>query len=217
MTRTLILASASPRRQAFLTALNLTVTVKVADIDETPRPEEEPVALARRLAGEKAATVARLAGDAHPGALIIAADTVVAQGRALLGKPATPTEAVQMLRTLRAAPHQVVSAVCVHDVADGRTRTVANVTQVTMRAYTDAEIDAYVATGDPMDKAGAYAIQHAAFNPVAAMTGCFTGVMGLPLGDFVELLAEFGVAVAQPVGPICLANGAESCCRSAPA
>ena len=215
MQRPLILASASPRRQAFLHALGLDFTVVVADIDETPAPGEAPVTLACRLAREKAAKVAAQVGTAAPGALVIAADTVVAQDDALLGKPATPAEAVAMLQTLRRAPHHVVSAVCVQPVGDDAARTVANSTRVTMRAYTDAEIAAYVATGDPMDKAGAYAIQHAAFNPVAQMEGCYSAVMGLPLGDFTDLLAEFGVTVPQPVAPICRAHGAEVCCRSA--
>ena len=217
MQHPLILASASPRRQAFLHALGLDFTVVVADIDETPAPGEAPVALACRLAREKAAKVAAQVRRSAPDALVIAADTVVAQGDVLLGKPATPAEAVTMLQTLRAAPHEVVSAVCVHPVAGGAARTVANVTQVTMRAYTDAEIATYVAGGDPMDKAGAYAIQHAVFNPVAQMAGCYSAVMGLPLGDFADLLAAFGVTVPQPVAPVCLAHGAEVCCRNTPA
>ena len=213
MQRSLILASASPRRQAFLRDLGLDFTVITADIDETPHADEAPVALARRLAEEKAATVARKVTRAHGQALIIAADTVVAQGDVLLGKPDTPAEAVQMLTILRTAPHQVVSAICVFDTARVEAHTVANITHVTMRDYTDAEIAAYVATGDPMDKAGAYAIQHPEFNPVAAMTGCYSGVMGLPLGDLVDMLAACGVTVAQPVAPVCMAHGTGACCR----
>ncbi|MEZ4716389.1 MAG: Maf family protein [Caldilineaceae bacterium] len=165
--------------------------------------------LACRLAREKAAKVAAQVGTAAPGALVIAADTVVAQDDALLGKPATPAEAVAMLQTLRSRRIKW-SALSASSPLVTTPRTVANTTQVTMRAYTDAEIAAYVATGDPMDKAGAYAIQHAAFNPVAQMEGCYSAVMGLPLGDFADLLAEFGVTVPQPVAPIRRAHGARS-------
>ncbi|MEZ4559010.1 MAG: Maf family protein [Caldilineaceae bacterium] len=108
----------------------------------------------------------------------------------------------------------MVSAVCVQPVGDDAAHRGQHHPGDHAR-HTDAEIAAYVATGDPMDKAGAYAIQHAAFNPVAQMEGCYSAVMGLPLGDFTDLLAEFGVTVPQPVAPICRAHGAEVCCRRA--
>lgn len=202
MTR-LILASQSPRRQRFLRDLGLTFTIMAADVDETPRPGETPVPLARRLAEEKAQAVAEsLPADAPP-ALIIAADTVVALGERLLGKPANADEAATMLARLRGSPHTVHSGVSVRSTADDRQLTRVNSTRVTLRAYTDAEIAAYVASGDPLDKAGAYAIQHPKFAPVARLEGCLSGVMGLPLGDLRDLLAAFGVEIGRPLAPIC--------------
>jgi septum formation protein len=199
----LILASQSPRRQQFLRELGLTFDILVAGIDETPRPGEMPVILARRLAEEKAQAVAgSLSADAPP-ALIIAADTVVALDAQLLGKPASAAEATAMLASLRGRPHSVHSGVSVLSIQEGRQSTRVNSTRVTMRAYTDAEIAAYVASGDPLDKAGAYAIQHPVFAPVARLEGCLSGVMGLPLGDLRDLLAEFGVEIGRPLAPVC--------------
>lgn len=199
----LILASQSPRRQQFLRDLGLVFVIMAADIDETPRPGETPVALARRLAEEKARAVAgSLPADAPP-ALIIAADTVVAVGDRVLGKPADAADATAMLARLRGRSHRVHSGVSVLSTADGRQSTRVNSTRVTMRAYTDAEIAAYVASGDPLDKAGAYAIQHPAFAPVARLEGCLSGVMGLPLGDLRDLLATFGVEIDRPLAPVC--------------
>ncbi len=199
----LILASQSPRRQQFLRDLDLTFVIMAADIDETPRAGETPVILARRLAEEKARAVAGTLPADGPPALIIAADTVVALGDRLLGKPASADEAAAMLARLRGAQHSVHSGVSVLSTGDGRQSTRVNSTWVTMRAYTDAEIAAYVASGDPLDKAGAYAIQHPAFAPVARLEGCLSGVMGLPLGDLRDLLAAFGVEIGRPLAPIC--------------
>ncbi len=217
--RRIVLASASPRRQAFLREMGLAYTLLWADIDETPFDQEPPAALAARLATEKARAVAgRLAaesGGAAPPALIIAADTVVALDSHLLGKPTDAADARQMLAALRGRDHQVVSAVSVLDTATGIQRERVNSTQVTMRLYTNAEIDAYIATGDPFDKAGAYAIQHPEFRPVGELSGCIAGVMGLPLADLRDLLHEFGVAVAAPLPPICQSQTHFVCCQVA--
>jgi septum formation protein len=210
----LILASASPRRQQFLRDLGLTCTIVVADIDEMPLPEETPIALARRLAASKAQAVAgRLSPSTQP-RLIIAADTVVALGDLQLGKPTDAADATAMLRQLRDRVHQVHSGVSVLDAGTGQQRTVVNTTDVRMRAYTDAEIAAYVATGDPMDKAGAYAIQHREFAPVLALTGCISGVIGLPLADLRELLGEFGVTLPQDVVSACQPHTDFRCCQA---
>jgi septum formation protein len=210
----LILASASPRRQQFLRDLGLTFTVVVADIDETPRPQEAPIDLARRLAASKAqAVAARLSPSAQP-RLIIAADTVVALGELQLGKPADAADATAMLRQLRDRVHQVHSGISVLATSSGQQRTVVNTTDVRMRAYTDAEIAAYVATGDPMDKAGAYAIQHREFAPVQALTGCISGVIGLPLADLRDLLAGFGVTLPHSVVDACQPHTAFRCCQA---
>ena len=218
MPPTLILASQSPRRQEFMRNLGLDFAVRRADLDETPHPGENPTALAARLAHAKARVVAAQLRtgsrtDDSGQALILAADTVVALGDQLLGKPIDPADARQMLVTLRGQTHQVISGISILATATGRQITRTNCTLVTMRNYSDAELEAYIATGDPMDKAGAYAIQHAEFAPVARLEGCFSGVMGLPLGDLRDLLTEFGVSVAAPLAPICLGHGAAACCH----
>ena len=210
----LILASASPRRQQFLRDLGLTFTIQVADIDETPQPNEEPIGLARRLAETKARTVAqRLPQDGVP-CLVIAADTVVALGSTLLGKPQDDQEATAMLVLLRDKIHEVHSGVSVLDTTNGQQHTQVNTTQVRMRNYSDAEIAAYVATGDPLDKAGGYAIQHREFDPASSINGCLSGVMGLPLGDLRDLLATFGVQLPQPIEPACKRHNDFPCCQA---
>ena len=209
----LILASASPRRQQFLRDLGLPFTTQIADIDETPLPDEAPIALARRLAETKARTIATRLPQDGTARLVIAADTVVALGSLLLGKPQDNQEATRMLVLLRDKIHEVHSGVSVLDAANGQQQTRVNTTQVRMRDYNDAEIAAYVATGDPLDKAGGYAIQHREFNPAIAINGCLSGVMGLPLGDLWDLLATFGVTLAQPVAPACTRYNDFPCCQ----
>ena len=201
----LILATQSPRRRQLLAALGLIFTVDAADVDETPLPGERPDALACRLCRAKAAAVAAR----HPGAIILAADTMVALDGALLGKPADPTEAAAMLAALRGRTHQVYTAVSV--ARDGVAAAQLSVSDVTMRPYSDAEISAYVATGDPLDKAGAYAIQHPRFSPVAAWAGCYTGIMGLPLALACEMLAAAGISAAGAMAPTCAELSGQHC------
>ncbi len=193
MPQPLILASQSPRRRALLTALGLTFTVDAADVDETPQPDEAPGDVVIRLSRAKALAVAAR----HPHAVVLAADTVVVLDGALLGKPVNPDEAWVMLRALRGRTHQVYTAVTVTN--DGSSRSQLSVSDVTMRLYSDAEITDYIASGDPLDKAGAYAIQHPLFAPVAGWTGCYTDIMGLPLGVAADLLREAGVHVPGDV------------------
>ena len=210
--RPIILASGSPRRQQFLRELGLDFQILVADIDETPLANEAPVALAQRLAeGKAAAAATRL--KAEQGGFIIAADTVVAQGTELLGKPVDDQEAVVMLRQLRNSPHHVHSAVCLWDCHSGAHLTRVNSTLVQMRNYSDEELTAYVASGDPLDKAGAYAIQHPEFAPVCAVDGCISGVIGLPLADLREMLAAFGMALQTPLPTVCNRHTTFGCCQ----
>jgi septum formation protein len=197
MTQPLILASGSPRRQALLASLGVEFTVDTADVDETPAPGEAPDALVCRLCRAKARAVV----ERRPGATVLAADTVVALQGALLGKPAGAEEARAMLRALRGRTHQVYTAVCV--AADGAERTRLSVSHVTLRAYDEEELAAYVASGDPLDKAGAYAIQHALFAPVARWDGCYPSIMGLPLVLTAALLAESGIAVRKDAAAAC--------------
>jgi septum formation protein len=210
----LVLASASPRRQQFLRDLGLDYRLVVAPVDEDPRPGEAPVALAHRLAEAKAeAAAALLPQDGKP-RLVIAADTVVALGDLLLGKPVDAAEATTMLAQLRDRVHEVHSSVCVLDLLHNIQCTRVNTTAVRMRAYTDDEIAAYVATGDPLDKAGAYAIQHREFAPVSAVDGCVSGVIGLPLADLRDLLATFGVHPPRTVLDACQPHTDFPCCQS---
>lgn len=118
-----------------------------------------------------------------------------------------------MLTALRGRSHDVHSGVSVFDVATNRQLTCVNTTHVSMRAYTDAEIAAYVASGDPFDKAGGYAIQHREFAPVASLDGCISGVIGLPLGDLCDLLREFGVNCPVSAWAVCQPHTEFRCCR----
>jgi septum formation protein len=180
-----------------------------ADVDETPLPGERPDGLACRLCQAKAASVAAR----HPDATILAADTMVALDDRLLGKPVDAFEAAAMLHMLRGRTHQVYTAVCV--AHDGSLDARLSVSDVTMRPYSDAEIAAYIATGDPLDKAGAYAIQHPLFAPVAAWAGCYAGIMGLPLRLVREVLREAGVMAPGEVMAACgTLHGGECCGRT---
>ena len=196
----LILASSSPRRRELLASLGLEFDIAKPDIDETRLPGEYPLAYARRLSREKADKVAQGLGDAR--ALILSADTIVVlhsgagqadDRRELLGKPADAAEARRMLRRLRGRAHEVITAFTVcHNDQPARAITRHERTVVHMRDYSDAEIAAYVATGDPLDKAGGYAIQNQAFQPVARIDGSYSNVVGLPLDKVSAVLREMG-------------------------
>lgn len=214
----IILASGSPRRQHFLRDLGLSFEIVVADVDETPNPGEAPLALVRRLAEEKARAVAELLPPNDAPRLIIAADTVGALDETLLGKPVDAADADRMLRALRDRTHQVHSAVSVLHLpaqpgAQPTQRTLLATTDVLMRNYSDREIAAYIASGDPLDKAAAYAIQNPDFAPVRAIDGCLANVIGLPLADLRDLLAEFGVNIDAPLPPLCEAHADFACCQ----
>ncbi len=180
----LVLASASPRRRDLLASLGVEFTVQVPETDETPRAGELPHSFAERLAGEKAAAI-----HATPDTTVIAADTIVVQGSAILGKPSDETEAFKMLSGLSGQSHQVITAIC---VKQGERRHVFSVTtEVVFRALVQSEIETYIASGCPMDKAGAYAIQGGAAHMVRSINGSYTNVVGLPLCELHEALASF--------------------------
>ena len=183
-----ILASNSPRRKDLFGLFGWPFEVLPAAIDETQRLGEDPAQFVKRLACEKAQKVA----EQNTG-LVIGADTIVVDGSEILGKPADDDEAVKMLRQLSGRTHQVYTGIAIIDSQTKKAFNTVSQTDVTMRNYSDDEIQAYVATGDPLDKAGAYAIQHEGFNPVAALDGCFASVMGLPLCLLSQGLLEFGV------------------------
>ncbi|MCE9666846.1 Maf family protein [Myxococcus stipitatus] len=186
----LVLASGSPRRRDFLTQLGLTFTVCAADIDETPHPGEEAAPYVLRLAREKARVVA----TRYPGAWVLAADTTVALGNSeLLGKPQDAAEACAMLGRLSGRTHDVFTGVALagrHDEA------LVVHTRVTFRELTRAEIEWYAGTGEPLDRAGAYAVQGKGAFLVASVEGSPTNVIGLPLGETLALMERAGVPLA---------------------
>jgi septum formation protein len=183
----LVLASASPRRIELLALIGITPDrIDPADIDETPLKDETPPRLAARLARTKAAAVA----GRSPGAVVVAADTVVAVGRRLLEKPADATEAEKFLRLLSGRNHRVFTGVAVATGDDLRHRVVE--TRVSFKRLSDAEIAHYVAGGDWRGKAGGYGIQGPAAAFVLRIIGSHPAVMGLPLPETVNLLAGAG-------------------------
>jgi septum formation protein len=174
----IVLASNSPRRRQLLALGNWKFIVAVSDLDETQQADETPRDYVLRLAQAKALAVVE---KVHPENIIIGSDTAVVDGNSILGKPKDGEDAARMLNQLRGHTHQVYTGVAVYRVSDGKMLTELCVTDVPMRAYSDDEILAYVQTGDPLDKAGAYAIQHPDFQPVESMSGCYASVMGLPM------------------------------------
>jgi MAF protein len=217
--RRLYLASASPRRRQLLARLGVPYTVGVAPLDEDAAQAAyagpaDGLAEHLALAKARSALAAPFPSNADGPPLILAADTTVLLAGRVLGKPADPAEAVRMLRALRDRDHTVVTAVALAVApprdsapappttgrpAAGSMRAITVATRVRMREYTDAEIAAYVASGDPLDKAGAYGVQHPTFRPVAAIAGCYTSVVGLPLCATAALLSAAGLApVASP-------------------
>lgn len=184
----LVLASASPRRLELLAQVGVTPdAVEPADVDETPLKDETPRRLALRLATAKAAAVA----ERRPDAVVLAADTVVAVGRRLLEKAADEAEARRFLGLLSGRAHQVLTAVCVVAPGGRKARRLSE-TRVQFKRLTDGEIDAYVMGGEWRGKAGGYGVQGAAGAFVRALNGSFTGVVGLPLYETVNLLEGVG-------------------------
>jgi septum formation protein len=183
----LVLASASPRRLELLAQIGLTPDlIDPAEIDETPLPGETARLLALRLAREKAAAVAAR----RPGAVVLAADTVVAVGRRMLAKPADAADAARMLGLLSGRAHRVLTAVAV--AAPGRSAARLSETRVRFKRLTEREMGAYLASGEWTGKAGAYGVQGRAGAFVAALNGSYTGVVGLPLYETRALLTGLG-------------------------
>jgi len=183
----LVLASASPRRQELLREAGISFVVQAAEIDETPRKGEAPEPYARRLAGEKARAVARK----FPGDLVLAADTIVIVDDEILGKPRDREDAVRMLRGLSGREHRVLTAVAL--VVPGKgVELKCSTTRVHFRKLKEGEIQEYIAGGEPMDKAGAYAIQGGAAGWVTRLDGDYSNVVGLPLMLVAEMLRYCG-------------------------
>jgi septum formation protein len=184
MSPMLVLASASPRRQELLRSARINFEVQPADISEDSASGETATQCAERLAQEKALAVARK----RPADLVLGADTVVAIDGQILGKPADSHDAVRMLRLLSGRTHQVITGICL--VVDGRLTTANESTTVTMSEISEQEIKDYVATGEPMDKAGAYAIQGIASRWIPRIEGDYSNVVGLPIARVYRMLTE---------------------------
>jgi len=213
-----VLASNSPRRRELLRLGGWMFDTRPADVDESLQSGETPGTYVLRLADSKARACA-IAAPSWPGRdragtgacadsaqadlTILAADTAVVDGEAILGKPKDPAEAVKMLQNLRGHSHQVLTGIAVLRLSDGALVTDLCSTDVPMRAYCDDEIDAYVASGDPLDKAGAYAIQNPGFHPVESLSGCYASVMGLPLCHLTRSLRKLDIAPTTDIPAEC--------------
>jgi septum formation protein len=205
--RRLILASGSPRRRQLLSLLGLPFLIKAAAVEEGQLPGEAPTDLVLRVSRAKAATIR----DVRPDELVVAADTIVVLDGDILGKPADSREATMMLRRLRGSPHTVYTGVAVWYRPLLQMVSTLGESTVWMRDYSDEEIASYVATGDPLDKAGAYAIQHAEFSPASRVEGCWLNVIGLPLCHLGRALSEYGIIVPPDVPSTCRAFSQRDC------
>jgi septum formation protein len=199
----LVLASGSPRRSELLSRLGYDFDVVPSGVDESSMLVDKPVDLARRLARAKVLDVA----DSRPGDILLGADTVVLHQRDVYGKPADASEARRMLRRLRGRQHNVITALALLRPGRVRSDTAHVLTRVTLRPYTDQEIEATIAAGHPFDKAGAYAIQDRTFQPVASYEGCYCNVVGLPLWTALSMLVRAGAAPAQRPEMLDVCNG----------
>ena len=187
----IILASGSQRRREIIGALDAAVEIVPSGIDERPASHDEQAEdYVANIAASKASAVA---AKGHPGALVIGADTSVVLGEKILGKPVDEAEACEMLTALRGRSHRVVTAVTVS--RDGIKASSVTSSDVAMREYSDAEMEAYIESGEPFDKAGAYAIQDVGFAPVSRFSGCYLNVVGFPLCEVKRLMNEVGVDV----------------------
>jgi septum formation protein len=201
----LYLASNSPRRKELLAILEWEYNHLPVQVDETPLPDEDGTDYVRRISASK--VVSAFKHVREPG-VIIAADTAVIDSKVngrtvILGKPGGQAQAAEMLRSLRGYTHQVITGISLLRSMDGTMLGDYCVTDVSMRHYTDDEIDDYVRSGDPLDKAGAYAIQNYGFHPVEKLNGCYANVMGLPLCHLSRSLQRFDIQPRVDVAGEC--------------
>jgi len=193
-----VLASNSPRRRQLFGLGGWDFSVIAADVDETPLENESPREYVVRLAKAKALAIQP---KAESDAVILGSDTTVVDGDEILGKPVDEADARRMLKQLRGKIHQVYTAIAVLRGANMVTE--LSIIDVPMRNYSDDEIEAYIKTGDPMDKAGAYAVQHPEFQPVSGLEGCRAGVMGLPMCHVLRALRQFDISTSTDVPSAC--------------
>lgn len=191
----IVLASASPRRDQLLRTLGIEARIMPSDADESFDSNATPSEIAIELAVRKALAVGdtlRLRGE--PG-IVIGADTIVVQGGRILGKPDNPEHALAMLTELQGTWHEVYTGVAVIDVPSGKSATGVRTTRVHMKSCSNEQLARYIATGEPADKAGAYAIQGLGAALVESIEGCYTNVVGLPLSLLGDMLTQFGVRI----------------------
>ena len=189
----ILLASASPRRRELLDQIGVSHRVQPADVDESARQGEAPEPYTLRIAREK---VLEGAKSRYEGEIVLGADTAVVVGKRMLGKPANEDEACQMLRALSGTTHQVFTAVAVMDPG-GEVESCLKVSEVEFAKLDESWIRAYVATGEPLDKAGAYGIQGWAGCQIRRVDGSYSSIMGLPLYETARLLGRAGLCLPQ--------------------
>jgi len=190
----IILGSQSPRRRELIQLSGLPVISYAADADEDSITVEDPALNVMQTAVLKATVLSPIVNmKPDTRSFLITADTTVALDGMMLNKPVDEADAQRMLVAMRNRSHEVHTGYVVQDLNSGKNQQGVHTAVVTMRNYSDAEIEAYIASGDPMDKAGAYAIQHPVFRPVSALSGCFLSVMGLPLCDLLGIFTHFEV------------------------
>jgi septum formation protein len=184
-----------------------------ADADESSVTHPDPAMNVAQTAHLKAAAIAAQLGgmEDEEHLLIVAADTTVALDGQMLGKPVDEADAERMLRALRGRTHHVHTGLVVIELATNRVVSAAHTAVVTMRPYSDKEIAAYIASGDPMDKAGAYGIQHSEFQPVSHLDGCYTGVMGLSVCDLLLILHRLGLPMRADLAAVRDAHQTYAC------
>jgi MAF protein len=208
--RPLVLASASPRRRELLGVLGLVFSIRIARIKEIVRAGESALDAVQRFAWEKASAVADLLpSQSYP--IVVGADTIVVLDGQVLGKPVDAQEAEKMLRRLRGREHQVFTAISLINIPENTSHFRIVSTTVPMREYSDDEIYLYIRSGDPFDKAGAYAIQNPDFRPVVDLTGCYANVMGLPLCHLARELQSLGIEIRVDVPATCQKHLAYTC------
>lgn len=189
--KNIILASSSPRRLEILRQIGLHFEVKVNEVDETIPAGMPPHRAVCELALRKAWEIAQL----EPKAIVIGADTIVVHGNRILGKPLSRSDAIETLRSLSGSDHLVITGFCVIEAATGKVVQANETTRVFFRRLTDSEICAYVESGEPMDKAGSYAIQGLGAVLVEKIDGCYFNVVGLPISQLSQVLRGFGVKI----------------------
>lgn len=201
----IILASNSPRRRELLSITGLPFIILPVDVDESPAPNEDADSCVLRLSEMKARAAREQAQQMGlvSDQIILASDTIVVFKKEILGKPKNKEDARRMLELLRNKKHHVITGISITTVGSPDLVTDICTTDVPMRNYSDIEMDEYIRTGDPMDKAGAYAIQHEGFHPVDGLKGCYASVMGLPLCHLSRSMMKFKMTVYEDIPAAC--------------